>query len=148
MADIYLLLQLARTTAILQVPQCTAIAFASIETGKCAANGGSKGRPGWAMPPRFLAAPCSHPRFVLNFTFKFVWLTYTADNFQSAKFLTIWRLSGEVLTIFTSLCWVLIRLAIANQSSLQRNITMQERHLCWPAYFFPWPRSGPPVFSF
>jgi len=35
----------------------------------------------------------------------------------------------------------LIGLIIANQSSLQRIITMQERHLCWPS-------SGPPVFSF
>jgi len=25
---------------------------------------------------------------------------------------------------------------------------MQERHLCWSPYFFPWPRSGPPTFSF
>jgi len=33
-------------------------------------------------------------------------------------------------------------LIIANQSSLQRKITMQERHLCWPPYFFPWPCSG------
>ena len=23
---------------------------------------------------------------------------------------------------------------------------MQERHLCWPPYSFPWPRSGPPSF--
>ena len=22
---------------------------------------------------------------------------------------------------------------------------MQERQLCWPPYFFPWPYSGPPV---
>jgi len=26
------------------------------------------------------------PRFLLNFTFQFVWLTYTADNVQTAKF--------------------------------------------------------------
>jgi len=41
----------------------------------------------------------------------------------------------------------LIELIEANQSSLQRKVTMQERHLCWPTYFFPCPRSGPPVFS-
>jgi len=23
---------------------------------------------------------------------------------------------------------------------------MQERHLCWLPYFFPWPCSGPPTF--
>ena len=40
----------------------------------------------------------------------------------------------------------LIGLIIANQYSLQRKITMQERHLYWPPYFFPWPRSAPPTF--
>ena len=30
----------------------------------------------------------------------------------------------------------LIGLVVANQSSLQWKITMQERHLCWPTYFF------------
>jgi len=35
----------------------------------------------------------------------------------------------------------LIALITANQSSLQRKITMQERHLCWP-HFFTWPRSA------
>ena len=35
----------------------------------------------------------------------------------------------------------LIGLIIANQSSLQWKITMQERHLCWLPYFVPWPRS-------
>jgi len=40
----------------------------------------------------------------------------------------------------------LIGLIIANQSSLQRKITMQERHLCCPPYFLPWPSSGPPSF--
>jgi len=39
-----------------------------------------------------------------------------------------------------------IGLIIANQSSLQRKITMQERNLCWPSYFFPRPRSAPPSF--
>jgi len=37
-------------------------------------------------------------------------------------------------------------LITANQSSLQWNITMQEIHLCWTHYFFPWPRSGPTFF--
>jgi len=37
-------------------------------------------------------------------------------------------------------------LIIANQSSLQRKMTMQERHSCWPPYSFPWPRIGPPSF--
>ena len=32
--------------------------------------------------------------------------------------------------------WGLIGLIIANQSSLQRKITMQERHLCWPPCSF------------
>jgi len=40
----------------------------------------------------------------------------------------------------------LIGLIIANQSLLQWKITMQERHLCWPPYFFPWPRSVPYFF--
>ena len=33
-------------------------------------------------------------------------------------------------------------LIIANQSSLQWKITMQEWHLCWPPYLFPWPLSA------
>ena len=40
----------------------------------------------------------------------------------------------------------LMGLIIANQSSLQRKITMQERYLCWPPYFLPWPGSAPPSF--
>jgi len=40
----------------------------------------------------------------------------------------------------------LIGLVIANQSSLQRKIIMQERHLCWPLYFLLWPGSAPPNF--
>jgi len=51
----------------------------------------------------------------------------------------------KVLTIFTSLLG-LIGFLIASQSSWQRKITMQERHLCWPPYFLPWPGSGPPSF--
>jgi len=43
---------------------------------------------------------------------------------------------------------VLIGLIIANQSSLQRKIAMQEKYLCWPPYFFPWPCSAPPFFHF
>jgi len=35
---------------------------------------------------------------------------------------------------------------IANQSSLQRKITMQERHLCWPPYFFSLAPQCPPQF--
>jgi len=30
--------------------------------------------------------PACPPSFLLNFTFKFVWLTYTADHVQPAKF--------------------------------------------------------------
>jgi len=38
-------------------------------------------------PPRWLAGPQFGPSiFVLNFTFKFVRLTYTADNIQPAIF--------------------------------------------------------------
>ena len=40
----------------------------------------------------------------------------------------------------------LIGLIIANKSSLQWKITMQERHLCCPPYFFPWPCSAPHFF--
>ena len=52
--------------------------------------------PGWAIPPDFWLAPAwCPPSFVLNFTFKFVWLTYTADNFPASKILnnlkTFWR---------------------------------------------------------
>jgi len=45
-----------------------------------------EGRPGWAMAlPRFLAGPLlGRSSFLRNF--KFVWLTYRADNFQPAKF--------------------------------------------------------------
>jgi len=52
-------------------------------------------RGGWVGhgSPRFLAGPpLGLPSFFLKFTFKFAWLTYTADNFQPANFLTIWRL--------------------------------------------------------
>jgi len=42
----------------------------------------------------------------------------------------------------------LIVLIIANQSSLQRKITMKERLLCWPHYFFFGPAVATPVFSF
>jgi len=38
----------------------------------------------------------------------------------------------------------LTSLIIANQSSLQRKITMQKRHLRW-THFFPWPRSASSV---
>jgi len=41
----------------------------------------------------------------------------------------------------------LIGLITANQSSSQRKITMQQRCLCWPHYYFPWPRSVPASFS-
>jgi len=40
----------------------------------------------------------------------------------------------------------LVGLNIANKSSLQWKITMQERYLCWPPYLFPWPRSAPHFF--
>jgi len=40
----------------------------------------------------------------------------------------------------------LIRLITANQSSLQRKITMEERHLCWPPYFYLDPAVPPPQF--
>jgi len=47
--------------------------------------------------------PAWPPSFVLNFTFKFVWLTYTADNFQPANFQRFEDFLARVLTIFTSL---------------------------------------------
>jgi len=40
----------------------------------------------------------------------------------------------------------LIGLIIVNESSLQRKIDMQERHLCWAPYFFLWPGSAPQFF--
>jgi len=40
----------------------------------------------------------------------------------------------------------LIGLIIANQSSSQRKITMQERHLCWPPTFFLGPAVLPQFF--
>jgi len=111
-------------------------------------SSGSKGGLGGRWPPRFLAGPLlGTPSFVLNFTFKFVWWTYTVDNFQPAKFKTIWRISGDGSDDIHKPMLDLIELIEANQSSLQRKVTMQERHLCWPTYFFPCPRSGPPVFS-
>jgi len=36
-------------------------------------------------------------------------------------------------------------IGLANQSSLQWKITMKERHLCWPPYFFHGP-AVPPTF--
>ena len=75
------------------------------------------------------------PSFVLNFTFKFVWLAYTVDNVQPEKFQTIWRVSGNVSDDIHEPMLGLVGLIIANQSSLQRKITMQERHLRWPLLF-------------
>jgi len=40
----------------------------------------------------------------------------------------------------------LIGLIIANQSSLQRKVTTQEKHLCWSSYFFLGPAVLPPTF--
>jgi len=37
-------------------------------------------------------------------------------------------------------------LIIANQSSLQRKITMQERRLCWPPHFSLTPQCPPSFF--
>jgi len=50
-------------------------------------SGDSTWGPGWAMAyPDFWLAPCLAPQFFLNFLFKFVWLTYTVDNFRPAIF--------------------------------------------------------------
>ena len=50
-------------------------------------NGDSKGGPGWAMaPPDFCLPPAWPPQFFRNFPFKFIWLTYTVDNFRPAIF--------------------------------------------------------------
>jgi len=43
--------------------------------------------------------------------------------------------------MLTSLMLGLIGLITGNQSSFQRKITMQERHLCWPSTFFLGPLS-------
>jgi len=101
---------------------------------------------GGPWSPRFLAGPLFAPNFLLNFTFKFVWLTYKADNIQPTKFQTIWRLSGDGSDDIHKSMFGLIRLIIANQSWLQWKITMQERYLCCPLYFFPWPPSAPYFF--
>jgi len=89
---------------------------------------------------------CLARSFLLNFTFKFVWLTYTADNFQLAKFLTNWKLSGDGSDDIHKPMLDLIGLIIANQPSLQRKITMLERHLCWPPHFFLGPAVPPSFF--
>jgi len=49
-------------------------------------SGDSKGGPGWAMAtPDFCLAPCLALSFFFhNFPFKFVWLTYTVENFRPA----------------------------------------------------------------
>ena len=41
----------------------------------------------------------------------------------------------------------LIGLMIANQSSFQQKVTMQERHLCWPLTFSLTPQWPPRLFS-
>ena len=42
---------------------------------------------GGPWPPRFLSGPpACPPSVLLNFTFKFAWLTHTADNFRPAIF--------------------------------------------------------------
>jgi len=53
-------------------------------------------------------------------------LTYTADNFQPAKFEMILRLSGNGFDDIHKPMLGLASLIIANQSSLQWKITMQE----------------------
>ena len=42
-----------------------------------------RGRSGWAMPPQIFVRP---PQFFCNFPFKFIWMTYTVDNFRPAIF--------------------------------------------------------------
>ena len=68
-------------------------------------------------------------------------ITFSQQNFKGLE-----DFLATVPTMFTSLMLGLIGFIIGNQLSLQRKITMQERHLCWPPYFFPWPRSAPPSF--
>ena len=67
-------------------------------------------------------------------------ITFSQQNFKRFE-----DFLATVLTIFLSLLG-LIGLIIANQSSLQRKITVKEIHLCCPSYVFPWPRVPPPVF--
>ena len=49
-------------------------------------SGDSKRGAGWAMAPHIFACP---PQFFHNFLFKFVWLTYTVENFRPTIFQTI-----------------------------------------------------------
>ena len=59
----------------------------TLQTFVTSCSSDSKGDLGGACPPVFWLAPClAPPSFVLNFTLKFVWLTYTADNFHPEKF--------------------------------------------------------------
>ena len=75
-----------------------------------------------------------HPRFVLNFTFKFDWLTYTTDNFQPAKTQTIWRLSGDGSDDIHKPMLGLVGLIITRE-----NLHAAET-------FLPWSRSAPLIF--
>jgi len=57
-----------------------------------------------------------------------------------------WRLSGDGSDLIHKPMLGLVGLIIANQSSLQREVSMQERHSCWLPYFFPRSFSGLPTF--
>jgi len=104
-------------------------------------SGGSKGGLGGPLSPSdFWLALCLPPSFVFNFTLKFVWLTYT----EGLK--TIWRLSGDGSDDIHKPLLGLVGLIIANQCSLQRKITMQERHLFWTPTFFLGPAVPPQFF--
>jgi len=60
----------------------------------------------WPLPEFWLVPSLPPPSFLLNFTFKFVRLTYTAYNFHQQNFKRFEDFLATVLTIFESLCWV------------------------------------------
>ena len=49
-------------------------------------SGDSMGGLGGPWPPRFLLGPCLVLPVFFNFPFKFIWLTYTVDDFRPAIF--------------------------------------------------------------
>jgi len=78
-----------------------------LDIGVLTCSGGSKGGPGGPWPSQIFGGPPAWPpSFVLNFTFKFYWLTYTAVSFSQQNLKRFEDFLGKVLTIFTSLYWI------------------------------------------
>ena len=85
------------------------------------------------------------PSFLLNFPFKFLWLTWTADKFQPANF----KRFEDLLATFWRYSQAYVRFDKVNHSQslfiTTENLHAGEIFMLTP-YFFPLTRGFPPVF--